>query len=453
MEARSKLKYIPLIVFLLMFALFTEYAYSAGTPVVYSGTDSAAVLLGEVNYREFSSGGNEEVFLGVPDLNLGGAHRTDMNLTWSGANTITFSYDPILDKLTTTVDNGSESWNLEYTQFSNNVRDLAYGGDQAAADYALSHLNYMQINVTLREKPSALLSLDNTQLDGIPMGNFAGVYHGTESWYVSGYDFSSGFSFTGELNFYDITNPSPDKNSIEIFLGSVEVDEPVVSNVLAVPGRAAPGEGVNLTATAADSGTSDIQSAEFNIDSGSWSLMDAQDGTFDSPSEDVVVDFSAPPGNGEHNICVRATNTLNNTGQEECTVLTVDGQGPVASNLQVVPDAVQPGGEVTFTAAVDDSTTGGSDIQSAQYRLAGGSWQPMNPQDGSFNSPSEVVEVTFSVSNPPGDYALCTRGKDALGNLGDETCTQMAVSEEPSEPGEPGGPTENYLPLILNLSD
>lgn len=453
MKARPKLRYIPLIVILFIFTLYTDYAYSAGTPVVYSGTDQAAVLLGEVDYREFSSGVNEEVFLGVPDLGLGGAHRTEMNLTWSPTNTITFSYDPLLDKLTTTVDNSSDTWSLEYTQFSNNVRDLVYAGDQAAADNALSHLNYLQINVTLREKPSALLSLDNTQLDGIPLGNFAGVYHGTESWYVSGYDFSSGFSFTGELNFSDIFNPSPDKNSIEIFLGSVEVEEPVVSNVLAVPDKAAPGETINLTATAADSGTNNIQSAEFNVDGGPWSSMDPQDGTYNSPTENVVVDFSAPTDQGPHNVCVRAKNTLNNTGQEECTELTVDGLGPAASNLQVVPNAVQTGDQVTFTATMDDSATGGTNIQSAQYRLGGGSWQPMNPQDGSFNSPSEVVEATFAVSNPPGDYALCTRGEDALGNLGDESCTQLLVSEMPTEPSEPGGPSEIFLPMILNLTD
>lgn len=441
-----KIKIIPLIVSIFLFMLYSEYAYSAGTPVVNPGTDPTATHLGEVNYREFSSGGNEEVFLGVPDLNLGGAYRTEMNLTWNATNTITFSYDPVLDELTTTVDNGSEIWSLEYVEFSNNVRDLAYGGDQEAADYALNHLNYLQINVTLREKPTAQLNLDDAQLDGIPLGNFPGVYHGTESWYVAGYDFSDGFNFTGVVNLSGISNPSPEKNTVEIILGSIDVYEPEISNVLTTPDLVAPGAEVTLTATATDSGTNNIQSVEFNIEAGPWNPMDAQDGTYDSPVEDIFAIFSAPSDHGVFNVCVRATNALNNISPEECTVLSVDGQGPVALNLQATPGAVTSGEKVALTATVDDAATGGSNLQSAEFNLGGGPWQHMKPQDGYYDSPSEVVEATFVVSNQSGDYALCLRGKDVFVNVGSETCIQLVVSEAPEEPE---GPVEIYLPCII----
>jgi hypothetical protein len=187
MMTHSKSKYFLLLILLILCALIPGYAYSAGTPTVISGTDSTATLLGEVEFREFTSGSNEEIYLGVPDLDLGGAYRTDLHLTWNSPNAITFAYDPDLDELSITVDNGSGNWILKYDQFSTNVENLVYGGDQAAADDALSHLNYLQISVTLRETSPAQLSLDNLRLDGQPLGHFSGVFRGTESWYVDGY--------------------------------------------------------------------------------------------------------------------------------------------------------------------------------------------------------------------------------------------------------------------------
>lgn len=447
MKTRSKIKFIPIFIFWISFILRADYAYSAGTPVVTPGTEPAAVHLGTVRFREFTSGGNSEVFLGVPDIDLGGDYRSETNLTWSSSNTITFTYDPVLDKLTTSVDNGSSNWSLEYTEFSQNVRDLIYGGDQAAADLALSQLNYLQIDVKLKENSPAQLSLDNVQLDGIPLGNFPGVNRATESWYVDGYDFSAGFSFTGVLNLSGISSPSPELNTVEINLGSIIVHAPVISNILVTPDLAVSGTGITLTATAEDSGTNNIQSAEYKIDSGSWSSMDPQDGIYDSPSENVNAVFSAPNNHGVFNVCVRGTNAIDNTGQEQCTVLTVDNQDPQTTDLQAEPDPVTSGGNVTLTAMVDDSTTGGSDIQSAEYSLAGGPWNPLNAQDGSFDSPTEDVETSLIVLNPPGDYDLCTRGEDILGNVGPAACIQLTVLEEPNEAGD------IYLPLVLDLSE
>ena len=447
MEIRSKIKYIPIFIFWISFILHTDYAYSAGTPVVIPGTDPAADHLGTLRFREFTSGGNNEVYLGVPNLDLGGAHHSEMNLTWSSSNTITFTYDPVLDKLTTSVDNGSSNWSLEYTEFSTNVRDLVFGGDQAAADLALSQLNYLQIDVKLKESSPAQLSLDNVQLDGIPLGNFPGVNRDTESWYVDGYDFSAGFSFTGVLNLSGITSPSPELNTVEINLGSIIIHAPVISNVLVTPNAVVSGTEITLTATAEDSGTNNIQSAEFKIDSGPWSSMNSQDGVFDSPSENVSKIFSAPDNHGVFNVCVRATNAANNTGQEQCTDLIVDSQGPQATNIQVAPDPVTSGGDVTLTAMVDDSTTGGSNIQSGEYSLAGGPWNPLNAQDIAFDSPTEAVETSFNVLNPPGDYDLCVRGKDSLGNSGSGACIQLTILETPYETGN------IYLPLVIDQSE
>ena len=425
-----------LIAFLLMttslVTLTLGVAFSAGTPVVTPGTNPAAVNLGAVRYREFKTGSNEEAYLGVPDLDTGGSHRTQIDLSWGVSNAITFTYDPLSDKLTTNIDNGSSNWTPEYHNYSTNVRDLIFSGDQATTDEALSNLNYLQIEVALGEKSPAAVSFDNVYLDGISLGNFSGSNQSTQSWQVSGYDYSDGFTLTGTMNLSGINSPAPDKNHIQISFGYLDTFTPVTSNVLAVPNPAAPSGNITLTATVDDSGkgNSNIQSAEYLLGSGTWTPMNAQDGVFDSPTEDVVANFTAPATGGEQTLCVRGTDAVNNTSSQVCITLTVDDQGPITSNVTATPNPLVPGVEVTLTAAIDDSTTGGSNISSAQYNLAGGGWLPMTPQDGAFDEPVETATILFNAPALSGHYSLCVRGTDALTNTGADSCITLSVDDQ-----------------------
>jgi hypothetical protein len=418
-------------ILLLIISLWSEVVYSAGTPVVYTGAEPTAVHLGAVRYRELVTGGDNEVFLGVPDLG-DAARRTQTDLTWGASNAITFIYNTTLDMLTTTVDNGSTDVTLEYPNFSTNVRDLVFAGDQTAADNALSSLNYMQIDTTLREGSPAQLSLDDVYLDGNLLGDFPGVHHGTQSWHVENYNFSAGFTLTGVLNLSGISSPSGELNKVEISFGYVDADTfaPITSNVIASPNPVALGGNVTLTATIDDSttGGSNIQSAEYKLGSGAWTPMNAQDGTFDSPTENVTAAFTAPTSSGGYALCVRGTDTANFTSAEECITLVVDDQGPVTSSVGVVPAAVSPGVNVDLTATVDDSTTGGSIIQSAEYSLDGGAWTAMTAQDGTFDSATEVVSASFLSPLTAGAKNVCVRGTDALAYTGTQSCTILFVS-------------------------
>jgi hypothetical protein len=413
-------------------ALTLGVAFSAGTPVVTSGTNPAAVNLGAVRYREFKTGTNDEVYIGVPDLDTGGGHRTQTDLTWGVSNAITFTYDPISDKLTANIDNGSTDWTLEYFNYSTNVRDLIFGGDQSSADDALSNLNYLQIEVALGEKSPAAASLDNVYLDGISLGSFSGSNQSTQSWQVSGYDYSDGFTLTGTINLTDINSPAPDKNNVQITFGFLDTLAPITSNVLAVPNPAPPSDNITLTATVDDNekGYSNIQSAEYILGAGTWTPMTAQDGTFDSPTEDVVANFTAPATGGEQTICVRGTDSANNTSPQSCITLTVDNQGPLTSDVTATPNPLAPGAGVALTAIIDDSTTGGSNIDAAQYNLAGGGWLPMSPQDGAFDGPVETAAILFDAPASSGHYSLCVRGTDALTNTGADSCITLSVDDQ-----------------------
>ena len=87
-----------------------------------------------------------------------------------------------------------------------------------------------------------------------------------------------------------------------------------------------------------------------------------------------------------------------------------DSAGPVTSDVAHVSG--------TLTATVDETTTGGADVQAAEYYVdsMAGPATPMNAADGAFDSPSE--DVTLAVSVPSGNHILYVRGQDALGTWG-----------------------------------
>ena len=107
------------------------------------------------------------------------------------------------------------------------------------------------------------------------------------------------------------------------------------------------------------------------------------------------------------------------------------------------PNPVALGGNVTLTATIDDSTTGGSHIQSAEYQLDGGVWTAMTAQDGSFDTPSEAVTAQFAAPIQEGTVELCVRGTDALVNMGSTACIQLTVSSTASPP------PPLYLPILV----
>ncbi len=101
----------------------------------------------------------------------------------------------------------------------------------------------------------------------------------------------------------------------------------------------------------------------------------------------------------------------------------VDLEGPLTSDVLANPNPSPVNTDIILMASVDDTTTGGSNIASAEYSLDGITWEPMSD---AFASPTENVTATLSVQYP-GVYDLCVRGTDAPGNLGPAECTFLVV--------------------------
>ena len=101
--------------------------------------------------------------------------------------------------------------------------------------------------------------------------------------------------------------------------------------------------------------------------------------------------------------------------------------GPVTSNVVAAPNPVAVGTAVTLAANVDDSTTGGSDIASAEYNIDGGSFVDMSADDGTFDEVSEDVTAGVPAFTEPGLHTVCVHGTDAPGNISADECILLAV--------------------------
>lgn len=102
-------------------------------------------------------------------------------------------------------------------------------------------------------------------------------------------------------------------------------DAPDVRNVTLTPDTAPPGAPITVDATADDAllGGSVITGAEWRLVPGTASPMNAADGAFDDPVEQITASFSAPATDGDYDVCVEATDAEGNTGAGPCVTLSV----------------------------------------------------------------------------------------------------------------------------------
>jgi hypothetical protein len=204
----------------------------------------------------------------------------------------------------------------------------------------------------------------------------------------------------------------------------VDKTPPVVTNVVATPNPANGSTGVVLTATATDA-LSNIALAEYNIDAASFALMQAADGIFDELAESVTITIAAATiaalTEGNHTLCVRATDVVVNTSAVTCTTLVVDKTAPVVSDVAATPNPVATGSSTVLSAKITDVL---SNVVSAEYSTDGGTtWSAF-----SAFTPDDEVTVSKTIALPTGVYNLCVRGTDAAGNTSDGlACILLAV--------------------------
>jgi hypothetical protein len=168
-----------------------------------------------------------------------------------------------------------------------------------------------------------------------------------------------------------------------------------------------------------------------------WYSMQVADGAWDESVESVWVYAIAPEPAGYYALCVRGQDSNGDTGPKTClSLLTTapDQQGPVSSGVTTEPEPVETRAQLTLTAVVDESSTGGALIQSAQYSLDNGiNWSEMIAQDGVFDAVREVVTVSLTSPNEAGVYDLCVRGVDQQANTGETECISISVYDSTAQ--------------------
>lgn len=195
-----------------------------------------------------------------------------------------------------------------------------------------------------------------------------------------------------------------------------------------------------LTALIDDTSTGGtaIGGANYTTPADNWpgTMMNAVDGGFNDPSEDVDMTVPTPTGPGVYDYCVYGWDQVippnyNTTGR--CATLTiVDDLAPNVWNvfLNGLPTvSVTAGTFVDLDADVDESVTGGSNIWDAYWVEQGDIWpgNSMNPTDGAFDSQTEGVNATIDTTGwTPRDYIICVNTRDVLDNR-NETCQNFAT--------------------------
>lgn len=218
----------------------------------------------------------------------------------------------------------------------------------------------------------------------------------------------------------------------------VDTGGPATSDVVvSVIRSVAPGT-IVLVATITDADSA-LASATYTMNGGSPQPIYAVDGAFDETEEQVRAVIMRVPA-GTHTLCVRGTDTSGNVGEEACATATInapappppppptDTQAPLVSNVQSDMNPVRNNQQTLITAVISDTTTGGSNIASAQYQINGGSWSSMSASDGAFNAPTETVKKSLSFAQG-GTYDICVRGKDAANRTSASSCMTLTVFE------------------------
>lgn len=201
---------------------------------------------------------------------------------------------------------------------------------------------------------------------------------------------------------------------------------------------------LNATIDDAPAMGSNIQGANYTVDSLPGTDMFPMDGAFDSPTEDVNITIDTTGwADTTYQICVYGWDTVpNNNTTGACALLTItipDTLPPAIQNVLLNNQAtltVTPGTIVWVNATIDDTLTFSSNIGGANFTV-NMTWPGvlMTPVDGSFDSPIEDVTGTIDTTGlADATYQICVFGWDEALNINMTGACVMLTVQTPSPP-------------------
>jgi len=130
---------------------------------------------------------------------------------------------------------------------------------------------------------------------------------------------------------------------------------------------------------------------------------------------------------GDYNIEVRMTNSIGKVGTDDVGIEVLDSSGPTATTPVVDPNPTNT--DPTVTSTITDSL---NNVVGAEFYVdsdpGSGSGTVMAATDGSFDSPSEDVDGTITITSlAEGDHTVCVRGQDEFLNWGSVSCESFFI--------------------------
>ncbi|MDI6693906.1 MAG: multicopper oxidase domain-containing protein [Anaerolineales bacterium] len=246
--------------------------------------------------------------------------------------------------------------------------------------------------------------------------------------------------------------------------GNGDTQGPAASSVSLSPNPANGSADVSVSATISDAATggSNIQAAEFFIDStganGSGSAMSADDlDGFNSPVEAVsgLIPASTLAGlsSGNHTIYIHGQDSAGNWGSFNVAVLNLDKVGPTSRAIVLTPGVSSGSVDIAIQATGDDSASGNGDIVAAEYFIDIDVQNPPAPGSGApltvnvaapIASLNGVIPAAVMSGLSEGAHQLYIRSLDSQSNWGDFATANLPVDRS--------GPTTASVSLIPSVS-
>jgi len=326
---RKMLAVFVVVIFALS-VLLVALPVRADAPTVNTGYLASASLKGGVRFRALDSGtSNQFLFLGKPDLGQSG-NRVQATFYGTGgqynylpaSNHIIFTYDPL----------ATPSLQVVISASRPQPYSLAYPlGD-------VGTLNYLQLTVAARAAGTTV-SFTGVTLNGHPLGDFtapAALPCTFCNWYVTGLDFTSGFTVEGDLELSTGQPSSAELNRLEIDVGALP--EYTITASAGSGGSISPSGAVSVNC-------GDSQTFTITPDTG-YHISDV---LVDDSSVGAVSSYTFSAVDKDHTIAATFT-------QDEYTLtVTVVGSGSVAKDP--LKDTYHYGDVVSLTATASPGWT------------------------------------------------------------------------------------------------
>lgn len=108
-----------------------------------------------------------------------------------------------------------------------------------------------------------------------------------------------------------------------------------------------------------------------------------------------------------------------------------DTTGPLVSGVSVSPALTNGSVDVALAATADDSTTGGSNIATGQYRIGAGAWQAMSvsPANATVANLSATIPAATVAALADGQHTVEVQAQDTAGNWSTAGSTTLTVDK------------------------